>query len=314
MLTIEKNAQDLARSRHWFPAEIESDPWIVYHGTSSTAENFIDQHGFRCGSTDLNEAALLCLTIMETTDFWEGPFGALKAYSLPRIRGAGTPPFFCALYPQRTGLYTTKRFAGGETAYALRGVIPELVRVCLDTPEFFAKRFEDDRAKCISKAKKFLLMNRKVLQVNASWLNEKASKLQSFLPGLLDLETRHAYGVVYALRVNPEDVPAMSYRWSDGLRIYDVLPRSRCVAKLIVRGDNELSSCSNEKWHEDNRWRCSAELAKSAELRGRAADPLDLMSEEMLFDPNGAEDFQFKLAAEHGPPQMRELALALAAK
>lgn len=106
MLNIETSAQDLARLQNWFPFEIERDPWIVYHGTSSTAENFIDQHGFRCGSTDLNDAALLCLTIMETIDFWAGPYGALKAYSLPRIREAGTPPFFCALYPQRTGLYT----------------------------------------------------------------------------------------------------------------------------------------------------------------------------------------------------------------
>lgn len=157
-------------------------------------------------------------------------------------------------------------------------------------------------------------MNRKVLKVNADWLNDKISKLQSFLPGLLDMQTRHTHGVVYALRLSPDDVPVISYDWSDGLRIYDVLPRSRCVAKLIIRGDNHLSSDVNEQWHKDNLWRQTAEVAQSAKLRGRTADPLDLTSEEMLFDPNGAEDFQFKLAAEHGPPQVREWALELASQ
>lgn len=299
MELIEESAAVLANKRGWFPPEIENDPWVVYHATSSVAEDQIDREGFRCASSGFNDAALLCLSVMETTDWWEDAATAtLKAYSLPRIGGAA--PFFCALYPQRTSLYTRRDFAGGETAYALRRIIPKLVDLVSNDPEFFARRLEKDRKECIYEAEKGVPFHRKVLDVNMTWLREKVVKLEGFLQQLLGMRDEHRHGVIYALRLDRQDLPQLSYNWSDGLRVYEPLPASKAVAKLIVHGEHDLSSHSDPSWNFDNSWRNKTELALLASKSGRPAGVVDIIDDLELVDPDGARDLRYKLMAEHG--------------
>lgn len=309
MELIEEDAAALIDKRNWFPPEIENDPWVVYHATSSVTEEQIDRDGFQCGSVDLNRVVLLCLNIIETTDWWEDAATAtLKAYSFPRI--GGEAPFFCALYPQRCCLYTRREFAGGETAYALRRIIPKLVQDALENPGFFEDRFESFRQQCIYEAQKGVPTHRKVLKVNLEWLREKAAKLQSFLPDLLDIRDRHRYGVIYALKLDCGDVTSARYDWSDGLRVYKPLPAAKCIAKLLVHGEHELSSASNDSWHMQNHWRDDGELARLVSKSGCVGGAQDDIDESQLVDPQGAEDLRFQIMIDHGNDVLRKFAIS----
>lgn len=307
MELIQEDAEALAEKLNWFSPGIENNPWVVYHATSSIAEELIDRDGFQCGSTELNDAVLLCLSIMETVDWWEdAAVGTLKAYSLPRTRGAA--PFFCALYPQRTCLYTGRSLAGGETAYALRRIIPKLVQVSFDNPDFFDRRFELDRKKCISEASRGIFMHRSVLKVNLVWLREKVTALKAFLPRLLAMREQHRYGIVYALRLDRSDLSATAYSWSDGLRIYHPLPASKCVGKLIVCGEHDLNSHANPSWNSDNQWRRDSELAKLASQNRHKVNLAEPIDHKEFIDPEGAVDLRYQLMVQYGDDALRKIA------
>lgn len=307
MRLIEETAEALVNKETWFPPEIESDPWVVYHGTSSVFEECIDRDGIQCGSTHLDEAALICSTIIKTTEWYDdSATTSLTAYSIPRI--AREAPFFCGLFPQKSLIYTSREFAGGETARALRRIIPKLVDVAFGNSDFFEKKFEQDRQQCINKAKRGQPTHSKVLKVNLNWLKEKTAELKKILPGLLDIHKRHRYGVVYALKLESEDVPLASYCSTGGLMIHKLMPARKCVAKLIVHGEHENGSDSNPDWEFQNFWREHGELVKLLASSGyRSSGPLSIDASQ-LFDPAGAEDLRFQIMIEYGDSRLKDFA------
>ena len=308
MRIFAEDAKALSEKQNWFPPEIENDPQVVYHGTSSVFEEQIDRDGIQCGSTHLDEAALLCCTVIKTTEWYEdSATTSLTAYSIPRI--GREAPFFCGLYPQKTFLYTSREFAGGETARALRRIIPRLGVVAFENPDFFEQRFENDRQKCINKAKTGSFTQDKVLKVNLSWLKEKVIELKKILPGLVNIYERHRYGVVYALKLESEDVPAVAYDCIGGLMIYRPIPIYKCVAKLIVHGEHCHGSDSNQDWEQQNFWREQGELVKLLASSGYRSSGQLSIDASQLFDPDGAEDTRFQIMIEHGNEMLRNFAI-----
>jgi hypothetical protein len=308
MKLIEETAEALVNKKTWFPPEIESDPWVVYHGTSSVFEESIDRDGIQCGSTHLDEAALICATIIKTTEWYDdSATTSLTAYSIPRI--AQEAPFFCGLFPPKSLIYTSREFAGGETARALRRIIPKLIDVAFENPDFFEKKFEEDRQKCINKAKIGSFTQDKVLKVNLNWLKEKNAVLRKFLPGLVDIHKKHRYGVVYALKLESEDVPLASYGSTGGLMIHKLMPARKCVAKLIVHGEHENGSDSNPDWEFQNFWREDCDLVKNLAKSGYRRNDQGSIDASQLFDPEGAEDLRFQIMIEHGNEMLRNFAI-----
>lgn len=307
MRLIEETAEALANKETWFPPEIDSDPWVVYHGTSSVFEKEIEQNGFKCGSNHLDEGVLLCLSIIITTEWFEDDATAsLRAYSLPRI--GSDAPFYCALFPQRSALFTRRMFSGGETSYILRRVIPKLVKATFDNPNFFEERLEKDLKKCIEKAKKGHFTQEKVLKVNLVWLKEKITELKKFLPDLLDNYKKHSHGIIYALKINEDDVNIIQYQGNNGLAVYKKLSYERCVGKLIIHGEHDLSAHTNPSWDDINFWREECDFVKLSRISGFRGVNQRKISELQLTDPEGAEDMRFSVMIKHGNELLRKFA------
>jgi hypothetical protein len=308
MLKIEASAALLAEEQSWFPPEIENDPWVVYHGTSSVFEEKIEQSGIQCGSLHLNDAILRCATLIKTTEWYEdNATASLVAFSFPRIISA--PHFYCALFPQRASLYTRRMFAGGESAYFLRRIIPKLVETSKNNLEFFDSRFKKLMDNCIKKARRGMPTHDKVLKVNIEWFKKSVDELNASLPKLLEIERQHRYGVIYAIKLDPEDVAAARYFHNDGFRVYKPIPHSKCIAKLIIHGEHELSAHTNPAWDDINYWRDESVLVKSVKTCGYRTNAPDRNNEIQLIDLEGAEDMRFQIMIEHGNEMLRNFAI-----
>ena len=307
MRIFAEDAKALSEKQNWFPPEIENDPWVVYHGTSSVFEEKIERSGLQCGSLHLNEAVLRCATLIKTTEWYEDAAAfSLVAFSCPRITSA--PHFYCALFPQRASLYTRRMFAGGESAYALRRIITKLVESSKNNMEFFDSRFRKLCQESIEKAKRGMPTNDKILKVNIEWFNEKVAKLKEFLPQLVEVYNQHSYGVIYALKIEPEDVAAAIYLHNDGFRVYKPIPHAKCIAKLIIHGEHELSAHTNPAWDDINYWREETDLVQSVKTYGYKSNAPDRNDEIQLIDPDGAEDMRFQIMIEHGNEMLRNFA------
>lgn len=108
-----------------FPQAITSDSWILYHATSSIAEERIDTEGL-IPSAD-HDAMLIKLIKVFRAMNWAGENGAgypvLKGFLLQR---ASLPNLYFRESSTRSLLYAKRDFAGGETARAMYHALEEL--------------------------------------------------------------------------------------------------------------------------------------------------------------------------------------------
>jgi hypothetical protein len=308
MQVFEEDAQNLVQKRTWFTEEIESDPWVVYHGTSSISEAAIDRSGFRCGSEDFDPAALLCLSIIKTINAADDvPCSTvLENYTFPRIGNRGHAPLFCALHPQRAILFTSRLFAGGETALALREAISGLARIAAESPDWFDERFKKQRDLCASRARSGIPTHSPVHKVDVGWFQRKIKMLLPCLSELKDIYHLHRHGVLYAIKLEPSDAKTSRHGDLGGLEVFGEVPSSKCLAKLIVHGEHSFGAdCGNYDWDSLNLWRDQSELANRANY-----NPIDCRSKHAddLFDPEGAVDMRWELMATHGNTMIREFA------
>jgi hypothetical protein len=305
MQIFEEDAHDLCHKRTWFTREIEDDPWVVYHGTSSVSEESIERLGFRCGSTGLNHGTLLCLTIVKTIGWEDVPRGAaLQAYTFPRINSGSLSPFFCAFFPQRAIAFTCRQYAGGETAYTLREAITGLERLASETPDWFDKRFEEQSNLCTSRARRGIPTHTPVYKVNVEWFQCKMRVLLPQLCELREIYDQHKYGVIYAIKLDRADAKIACNGDLRGLEVFGEVSPSKCVAKLIVHGEHSLGDdCGGIDWDLLNSRRDRSDLATLANYC-----PKDCGSKNAddLFDAEGALDMRWDLMATHGNTLVRE--------
>jgi len=114
-----------------FPDKICDDLWIVYHGTSSIAEDDIDRTGFKWMPSIANRSEVENVVNIFDAMSWAGKSGGgysvLKPFSLDHdFSLSDRKPIFFAESCYRAFLYATRDFAGGETARAMRLAITDL--------------------------------------------------------------------------------------------------------------------------------------------------------------------------------------------
>src|SRR5581483_851828 len=116
------------------------DSWVVYHGTSSVFEQDIEDRGLEPFNRIFDPRDLDRVRSAFENLGWFGSgdsgYAFLASYSHQRHRG-DRQGVYCCSQPNAALLFSTRGFAGGETARQLRKAFSELDRL-LNTPELCA--------------------------------------------------------------------------------------------------------------------------------------------------------------------------------
>src|SRR5690606_12883655 len=113
-----------------FPEEIESDGWIIFHGTSGYNAEQIEQNGFKPYSSNVSVDDIKHVVSIFEKMCWSGKdtggYTILKSFSLNFDVQNPNGNLFFAEKSIRALLFSTRDFSGGEKLRALRKAIKDL--------------------------------------------------------------------------------------------------------------------------------------------------------------------------------------------
>ncbi len=303
-----------------FSREIDQDPWVHYHATSSTNEGSIDLDGLNWSAAVCSAAEVLDLAVVYRSMNWcgrhTGGFVVLDSFSLTGdFQGRESKPIYFREYSLRPLLYARRDFAGGESARAVRYALRDLDEYLTDA-SVQAEHYDRQRQEALNCVLAGALPPR-VVRVNLKWLRQKVERFAQLRQRCEACENSHEYGVVYAVKFMPQDIPSLNYSDSMGLRCFMALPRKRLVAKVRVHADDAPSVMGNDGdlfWN--NRWRYEstegllAELAEAEQL-GRAysipePEAMFRHQDKQLLDPAAGIDESEEIAGTYGSPAFAE--------
>jgi hypothetical protein len=176
------------------------DSWVVYHGTSSVFEQEIEDRGlepfnrlFDPQDVDRVRGAFDNLGWYGAAD---SGYMFLASYSRDRHRG-DRQNVYCCSYPNASLLFSTREFAGGETARQLRKAFRDLERL-VSTPDLrdaVRRRLAAHPRDCgVDRDPDEVLASVSTLLIEPGPLRDK----------LECLVADHKYGVVYAVQLRME--------------------------------------------------------------------------------------------------------------
>lgn len=234
------DADRIQKSRMLFPEVIERDGWVMFHGTSAGNAASIEQHGF-----DPKRIAARVEHIRQVVAIYQkmkwagrdtGGYAVLKPFSLDSdFRHGDTSPIFFAETSMRALLYGSRDFAGGEKLRALRRALADLDAFVAD-PQIRQERMDyhhNERLELESVgAHPASLIE--VQDVDLNWLSAELAVLGEVRAMVERACSADRPGLVYALRVRPEDVASLEYSGSMGIRTSSVIPASRIIGKVDV--------------------------------------------------------------------------------
>ena len=179
------------------------DSWVVYHGTSSVFEQDIEDRGlepfnrlFDPRDVDRVRDAFHDLGWYGSAD---SGYMFLASYSRDRHRGDGQCVYCCS-YPNAGLLFSTREFAGGETARQLRKAFRELERL-VSTPDLrdiVRRRLADNpRNRGVNRDPDAALASVSTLLTELAPLRDKLERLVA----------DHKYGIDYAVQLQREYLP-----------------------------------------------------------------------------------------------------------
>jgi hypothetical protein len=177
------------------------DPWVVYHGTSSVFEQDIEDRGLEPFNRLFDPRDVDRVRDAFDSLGWYGSadsgYSVLASYSRERHRG-DRQYLYCSSYPNASLLFSTRGFAGGETARQVRKAFRELERL-LSTPGLRG----DVRRRLAANPH---ARGRDPDDVLAS-VSTLLIELAPFKDKLERLVADHKYGVVYAVQLLTEHLP-----------------------------------------------------------------------------------------------------------
>ena len=217
-----------------FSPAISSDSWVLYHATTSVAEEGIDTAGL-IPSLDYDATLIKLIKIFRAMN-WFGENSAgypvLKGFSLQR---GSLPNLYFRESSTRSLLYATSDFAGGETARAMYHALEDLKRYAAD-PSVRAHHYDRQVAHC----KDLVEQNgcpTHVIRVDVTWLLERLLEFEEFGQKVAELKRSYRYGVVYAVRFDRDDVPFLTNCGGSGIVFSRAVPVAKLVGKARVYQD-----------------------------------------------------------------------------
>lgn len=303
-----------------FSQEIDRDPWIQYHATSSINEERIDREGLRWVPSICSFDEVVDLVVVFRSMNWAGLHGGgcavLDGFSLcGDFQGESAKPIYFREYSIRTILYSTRDFAGGESARAVRYALRDLDQYHCDEA-VRSKHYDDQRRNAIAEVSIGAIPNR-VMRIDLEWLKRQIDRFASLKDRCEACEVSHDHGVIYAVRFQPDDLKRLSYSRSMGLRCYKPIAPDRIVAKVHIKTDDvPLPSGNGRDLSRNNQWRhedpngllCALEVAHR---EGTALPKLDTEAtfahrRDTLLDTAAGVDESEEIARHYGSPKLAE--------
>jgi hypothetical protein len=236
-----------------FPVEIDDDPWMLFHGTSSAYESAIESDGLSGGAGPFGEAAISLVTgVFERLGWfpWNaGGYAPLKSFSqgFDLMGGPGLTerrsPLFLAETSHQAALYASDDFLGGEKVRGIRNAIEDARRVLFEpeaTAQFLGEYGVDRQAR-LGDSWGFDSGDEAI-----AWLSDQWEALTAFQPEIQAVRGDGMTGIVYAVKVPRHEITRLAYSGTMGVMAEDVLPPAWVVAKsriprsLVVSPDRDL--------------------------------------------------------------------------
>jgi hypothetical protein len=315
MKVFDFTAEQLEKCRTLFPSNIDQDPWVFYHATSSVAEAAIESEGlvWRPGvysKSDLQTVARIYKGMDWCGENTDG-YAVLAGFSLSVDFDKNmTKPVYLSEYSTRPLEYASRSFAGGETARAVRIALEDLYSY-LGSTELRREHYERQRRRCIRLVRRGDLPCR-VIKVNIEWLGSRLQDLKTLEEACEQLLRRYEYGLVYAVKFNQSDLSSLEFSKIWGLRCFAHLPLERLLAKARLHcGDAELNSQNDEDARRWNNWRMEhpdgllVALFQYQKEHGESQQqPLSmaplLRQPEEFRDPSAGQNEGIEIALRHG--------------
>jgi hypothetical protein len=226
-------------------SDIADDPWVIFHGTSSRSAAEIEEHGFLPSvSNRYSQEIIHIKSIYENMDWAgedQGGFCVLSSYSAGfdlRIGDETGLLFFSKTFDSSL-LYASSDFSGGEKVRAIRKSISDLYQY-LEHEELRERHMQSRRRNIESltrlNAHPKELAKIRSTPVDLSWLEEQLDLVSAILSEVNSFnESKHS--VVYALRMDHEDLPKFEHGGSMGICTKFPVSLKKIVAKMIVPSD-----------------------------------------------------------------------------
>lgn len=225
-----------------FPDEIEENPWVMYHGTSGFNVSSIERDGFNTQSSAISRESIQRVADIFLQMKWfgttTGGFGTLKAFSLGHdLAQSEKGPTFFAEASLRALLFATREFAGGEKMYALRQAFYDL-KAYLNDPalrtEHWEKMCRTYEGLRIGNAHPSELSKAAPVNVDLDWLERQLIDNQHAFKLAEDAFERHECGVVFALKMEPEDVESLTWHQPMGIKAERSVKSCRVIGRVDV--------------------------------------------------------------------------------
>ncbi len=291
-----------------FSAELEDDPWVLYHATSSLAEPQIDSIGFAGTPFSIGLDPITRLVNIYRRINWCGihsdGYGALTAFALTRSTYPHCHTWFREA-SMRSLIYAQKSFAGGEVAMSFRQAYEDLQHF-ISSSEIQAGHLERQINECSSLVRRDGAPSR-VIRVNIELLTAEFQSLHPVYELLRVLVQDYKYGVVYAVKLRPEDAVVLSAHGGNGILCTGTLPPDRIAGKAILHLDDQPAPWKTDSIEKLLAWSTS-ELYRSiaANARKGNVDVAPARASRKTPDWLG-EDISLQIARQYGTPSILQM-------
>jgi hypothetical protein len=219
-----------------FSEEIEANPWVGYHATSSCCEEGIERFGL-AGSLLISGEQVYRLRRIFVSMNWQGMhqggYGVLMAFSSVRSIGLQTPPIHLGSFPKRCLLYATPDFVGGETLRPVGYAVADLERFIQDArlrQEHLGSQIGFSRAHFELTGQRL-----RVIDVDLNWLDEQLALFRALARMRRDLEMSYRWGTIYAIRFGSDELRNLEDGGSESIRYFGDLTPNHIIAKVRIR-------------------------------------------------------------------------------
>lgn len=240
IFTVCSDSHRLNEQGKVFPDNIDDDVWTVFHGTSGFYGESIERQGF--GATPpVSFAQLQQVAAVFDKMRWEGgsAYACLSSYSIKHDHDSGElPSGRCFFDPasHKAMRFSLKNYAGGEKLMLLRACFEKLDSYLGDPKvrEQHVVNWKDNPYFAASDGSKRIPQLCEQPNVDLGWLAGELAKLAPIREKAFRPLIQYDHGIVYAVRMTPEDVPTLRSCNSAGIDSTKPIPPSKIIAKAIV--------------------------------------------------------------------------------
>jgi len=237
--------QYVEETRRLFPDGIESDEWVIFHGTSGCNAESIEKYGIEPGNILVTSDHIQKVTKIFEKLKWcgndGGGYAILKSFSLGHDFGSNTKSLlYFAETSVRALLYATHDFSGGEKMRSLRRAFKDLESYLYDVQireeHYAAMQREFDYLLSCNASLPDLDRVRPV-DVDLEWLETSLHNTAGIFRLVQDVYDHHDHGVVYAIKVAQKSVADFKWHSAMGVETYSKIPPSSIIGKVIIPRD-----------------------------------------------------------------------------